>query len=108
MANEHDVPEKIITVYELNKINEELEDPEVTEVLVRLSKIIAKPNIPLNHALPLIVELEGYAFSFQLKSKYYMLIGKSQPNSAMKKNLYATLAKSTADLVAAVKYVTKG
>lgn len=107
MENEEELSEKIISVYELNKINEELEDPEVTKVLVKITQIIADPNKSLKNAQVMIPGLEALAFSFNLKSKYYMLVGKGEPKASLKKNLYASLAKSTSDLVAAIKYVLK-
>lgn len=102
-----EVADRIIQVYELNKINEKLEDPEVTRVLKCVSLIMSKRTVPANKAVDLIVELQAIAFSFHLKYKYYMLLGKGETDAQLKKNLYASLAEATKELVSAIKYVQK-
>lgn len=103
----NEVPESILQIYELNKINEKLEDPEVTRVLKCVTLIMAKRTVPANKAVDLIVELQAIAFNFHLKYKYYMLLGKGEPDAQLKKNLYASLAEATKELVSAIKYVQK-
>jgi hypothetical protein len=102
-----DLSDQIIKAYELNKINDKLEDPNVTRVLLYVSKIMSKPNIPTNAAVEMIAELQTLAFEFHLKYKYYMLLGKGEDDAALKKNLYASLKEATTDLVSALKYTSK-
>lgn len=102
-----DLSDQIIKTYELNKINEKLADPNVTRVLLYVSKIMAKPSIPADAAVEMINELQAMAFEFHLKYKYYMLLGKGDADAALKKNFYASLKEATTDLVSALKYTKK-
>lgn len=102
-----DLSDQIIKSYELNKINDKLADPNVTRVLLYVSKIMAKPNIPADAAVEMINEIQALAFEFHLKYKYYMLLGKGEPEAQLKKNFYASLHDATKDLVAALKYTKK-
>jgi len=101
------IDEKIADVYELNQISEYLQDPRVTNVLMRVTMIIAKPNISVKTATRLIAQISALSFEFQLKAKYYMLVGKNEPNASVKKNLYATLSQQCELLAQALKYSTK-
>ena len=94
-------------VFEVNKIAEKLDDPDVNETLGYVIKLIAKPDIPASVATPLITKLQALSFEFKMKGKYYMLIGKGEPDAMMKKNMYISLSEETQELVQALKYTTR-
>lgn len=109
MSEEYDesITDKLISVYELAKIDEFLDDEEVKDTIVEIAKLIAKPKIPPNVAVPMMIKLQGYAFNFKEKGKYYMYIGKGEPNASVKKNYYLSFADEIDKLVGVLKFIMK-
>lgn len=104
---DYDLVDRLSKVSELNGISVFLKDPNVDFTLNKVVHIIAKPDIPAKVVTPLLNKLQGISFAFKVKAKFYMLIGKSQPDATVKKNLYMTLADETDKLVQALKYTTR-
>jgi hypothetical protein len=101
------VTDKVLTVYELAKIGDFLDDEDVRSVLVKVVKIIQKPEVPANKAAPMMLKLQALAFEFKAKGKYYMLQGKGEKDASIKKNHYLSLADEIDKLVSVLKYITK-
>lgn len=98
--------EHIGNVYELNQIALELQDPELTDALDTIVKLIAKPDVPPKAVAPLLVKLEAQAASFRMKAKYYMIYQK-EGDAAKRKNTYLTLADSIDRLCDSLKYLAR-
>lgn len=98
--------EHIGSVYELNQIAIELQDPELTDALDTVVRIIANPNISPATATKLVVKLQAQAVQFKMQAKYYMLINK-EGDAAKKKNVYLSMAEALKDLVDSLKYLCK-
>lgn len=107
MASEDDLPEAIISAYELNKIDQFLADEEIHEALIHVSRIVANPNISAKTASRLVGQLEGIAFNSKLKAKYYMFMGKGDNDANEKKNYYFSIAEALQRVVDSLKYVVK-
>lgn len=88
----------------LFEISEYMEDPELTSALVFISKIILKPDIPLNVATIEIVRLQAIAAKMAFKATWMANVDKSDRG---KKNIYYTAAESINNLVSALKYITR-
>lgn len=98
--------EYLSTVYELNETAIELNDPDLSEALDIVIKLIAKPDVPAKSATALIVQLQAMAVKFKMQAKYYMLINK-EGEAAKKKNIYLSMAEALKDLVDSLKYLAK-
>lgn len=98
--------EFIGSVYELNQTSIELSDPDLTDALDTVIKLIAKPDVPTKAVAPLIVKLQAQAVKFKMQAKYYMLINK-EGEAAKKKNIYLSMAEALKDLVDSLKYLAK-
>lgn len=94
-------------VSEFNGISDLLNDPDVDQALGYVVKLMAKPEVPSKVAIPLIVQLETFSVKFQLLGKYYMFIGKGEPDSNQKKQFYLTLSDKMTALAQALKYTAK-
>jgi len=100
------VLKKISDIYELDLVNGEMNDDDVDTALTLLIKLIARPDVPINRAGPLIVQLEALSMKFKLQAKAYMTYDKATIHKE-KKNIYMSLADSLHELAGAVKYITK-
>lgn len=98
--------EHIGNVYELNQIAIELQDPELTDALDTVVRIIAKPDIPPQAAARLVVKLQAQAVQFRMQAKYYMLINK-EGDAAKRKNVYLSMSDALKELVDSLKYLCK-
>lgn len=98
--------EYIGTVYELNQTSIEMNDPDLTDALDTVIKLIAKPDMPPQVASKLVVKLQAQAVKFKMQAKYYMLINK-EGEAAKKKNIYLSMAEALKDLVDSLKYLAK-
>lgn len=102
----NDILVKISDIYELDLINGEMKDEDVDLALTLLVKLIARPDVPINRAGPLIVQLEALSMKFKIAAKAYMVYDKAITNKE-KKNIYMSLSESLHELAGAVKYITK-
>ena len=88
----------------LAEINEYMEDDELEHALVMISKLILKPDIPLQVATMEIVRLQAIAAKMSFKATWMANVDKGD---RPKKNIYFTAASAINDLVAALKYITR-
>lgn len=93
---------------EYKEVSEFLTDDQVDRALILLVKLLRDPNGPSQIAIPgLIVELQAISTHCALKATYYQTIGKSEPDSTHKKNLYYTFRDAFIKLTDSVKYMLK-
>jgi hypothetical protein len=88
----------------LSEIADFMEDEELTKALVMISKLILKPDIPLNVATLEIVRLQAIAAKMSFKATWMTNVDKGD---RAKKNIYYTAAESINSLVAALKYIIR-
>lgn len=102
--------EKLSDIMELNAIDEYMDDPKVTAGLLKLASILAKPEINPHNVARHVVECQALASHYALKGKYYMTIGKDDPDSntaRTKKNIYMTLREEFTALSGSLKYLVR-
>lgn len=88
----------------LSEIAEFMQDEELTSALVIIAKAIIKPDIPIDHVAPTIVQLQAIAAKMALKATWMANVDKGD---RAKKNIYYTAAEAINQLVAAIKYVIR-
>lgn len=88
----------------LSEIADYMEDEELTTALVMISKLILKPDIPINVATLEIVRLQAIAAKMSFRATWMANVDKGD---RAKKNIYFTAASSINDLVAALKYIMR-
>jgi len=88
----------------LAEINEYMEDDELSHALVMISKLILKPDIPLQVATIEIVRLQAIAAKMSFRATWMANVDKGD---RAKKNLYFTAASAINELVAALKYIAR-
>lgn len=88
----------------LAEINEYVKDEELEHALVMISKLILKPDIPLQVATMEIVRLQAIAAKMSFRATWMANVDKGD---RAKKNIYFTAASAISDLVAALKYITR-
>lgn len=88
----------------LSEIADFMEDEELTKALVMISKLILKPDIPLNVATLEVVRLQAIAAKMSFKATWMVNVDKGD---RAKKNIYFTAAEAINGLVAALKYIIR-
>lgn len=88
----------------LSEVNEYMEDEDLQHALVMISKLITKPDIPINVATVEIVRLQAIAAKMAFRATWMANVDKGD---RPKKNLYYTAAESINSLVSALKYITR-
>jgi hypothetical protein len=88
----------------LSEIADFMDDEELTKALVMVSKLILKPDIPLNVATLEIVRLQAIAAKMSFKATWMTNVDKGD---RAKKNIYYTAAEAINSLVAALKYIIR-
>ena len=88
----------------LAEINDYMEDEELQHALVMISKLILKPDVPINVATLEIVRLQAIAAKMSFKATWMANVDKGD---RAKKNIYFTAASAINELVAALKYITR-
>lgn len=88
----------------LAEINEYMDDEELSHALVMISKLILKPDIPLQVATIEIVRLQAIAAKMSFRATWMANVDKGD---RAKKNLYFTAASAINELVAALKYIAR-
>jgi predicted S18 family serine protease len=89
---------------DLAEIAEYMNDEELTSALVTISKLIIKPDIPLNIATLEIVRLQAIAAKMSFRATWMTNVDKSDRS---KKNIYYTAAEAINNMVSALKYVMR-
>lgn len=101
---EQTTAETLNSVAEFAELAGYMNDPEFTQALEMIVKIMSSPDIPPHKAQILIVKLEAYAAKFGMLASYHAHIDKSD---RAKKNMYFSGRDSMQRLVDALKYVLR-
>lgn len=91
-------------VNDLYEIAEYMNDPELTTALEFIAKVIFKPDIPPQVAIPELVRLQAIQMKLSLRASWLTNVDKSD---RAKKNLYYTAAESLQQFCQTLKYVVK-
>jgi hypothetical protein len=92
-------------VNDLYEIAEFMDDPELTQALEFIAKIIFKPDVPIQVVTVELVRLQAIAAKLSLKATWMANVDKS---NRAKKNLYYTAAEQIDKVCSSLKYLTKG
>lgn len=92
-------------VNDLYEIAEYMNDPELTQALEFIAKVILKPDIPMQVVTIELVRLQAIAAKMALKATFMANVDKS---NRAKKNLYYTAAEQIDKVCSSLKYLTKG
>lgn len=101
---EQTTAEVLNETYELLEVANYLDDPQVTEALMLIVKLMNQPDVPPQKAGPLIVRVEAMSAKFKTMAVYHTHINKAD---RQKKNVLYSLAQSMAQLSSALKYLLK-
>lgn len=101
------VIEQLSGIMEFAQVNEFLEDDNVEKALLKLTSILGKQDINPTLIARHVVECEALAATFAIKAKYYMTIGKGEPEASVRKNLYMTLKEQFHELAGSLKYMVR-
>ena len=88
----------------LYEIADYMDDPELSQALEFIAKVIMKPDIPPHVATIEIVRLQAIAAKMQMKATWMANVDKSDRS---KKNLYYSAAAEIDKVVAALKFILK-
>ena len=88
----------------LAEIADFMQDEDLTQALTMVSKLIVKPDIPLNIATLEIVRLQAIAAKMAFRATWMVNVEKGNRE---KKNIYFTAHEAITDLVSALKYIVK-
>jgi hypothetical protein len=88
----------------LSEIADYMNDDDLSHALVTISKLILKPDIPLNVATIEIVRLQAIAAKMSFRATWMANVDKGD---RAKKNIYFTAAAAISELVSAIKYIVR-
>lgn len=88
----------------LSEIADFMQDEDLTSALTMISKLIVKPDIPLQVATIEIVRLQAIAAKMAFRATWMVNVEKGNRE---KKNIYFTAHEAITDLVSALKYIVK-
>jgi len=88
----------------LSEIADFMQDEDLTSALTMISKLIVKPDIPLQVATIEIVRLQAIAAKMAFRATWMVNVEKGNRE---KKNIYFTAHGAITDLVSALKYIVK-
>jgi hypothetical protein len=88
----------------LSEIADFMNDEELTQALVVISKLIIRPDIPINVATLEIVRLQAIAAKMAFRATWMVNVEKGNRE---KKNIYFTAHDAITDLVSALKYIVR-
>jgi hypothetical protein len=88
----------------LAEIADYMQDEELTQALVFISKVIVKPDIPLQVATLEVVRLQAIAAKMAFRATWLTNVDKGD---RAKKNIYYTAAEAINGLVAVLKYIIR-
>lgn len=103
----HEQIEKLSDIMEFREMNDFMDDREVERGLLKLVSILAKPDINPVHVAKHIVDCDALATAYAIKAKYYMSIGKDEPDARDKKNFCLTMREEFHTLSASLKYLVR-
>ncbi len=90
-------------------LHEVVEDEALQEALDIALKCISKPDIPLAYARKVMIQMQGYAFTFKMQGLVYMQIhkGSAATKENIKKNAYMYASEQAHELAQTLKYLVK-
>lgn len=88
----------------LAEISDFMQDEELSTALATISKLIIKPDIPIQVATIEIVRLQAIAAKMAFRATWMVNVEKGNRE---KKNIYFTAHGAITDLVSALKYIVK-
>jgi len=88
----------------LAEIADYMQDEELTQALVFISKVILKPDIPLQVATLEVVRLQAIAAKMAFRATWLTNVDKGD---RAKKNIYYTAAEAINGLVSVLKYIIR-
>lgn len=88
----------------LAEIADFMQDEDLTSALAMISKLIVKPEIPMQVASIEIVRLQAIAAKMAFRATWMVNVEKGNRE---KKNIYFTAHEAISDLVSALKYILK-
>jgi hypothetical protein len=88
----------------LAEIADFMQDDELTQALVFISKVILRRDVPMQVAAMEVVRLQAIAAKMSFKATWMTNVDKGD---RAKKNIYYTAAEAINDLVAALKYIIR-
>ena len=88
----------------LAEISDFMQDEELSTALTTISKLIIKPDIPIQVATIEIVRLQAIAAKMAFRATWMVNVEKGNRE---KKNIYFTAHEAITDLVSALKYIVK-
>lgn len=91
----------------LDKLNQEMQDPELEEAMAIAIKCIRKPDVPPAAAVDAIVKLQAISAKFAFGSVYYKTFGKSGTQERYRKDVYYTAREAINLLVDSLKYIIR-
>lgn len=104
MMAEQTTAEALNGVAEFAELSGYMNDPEFTQALEMIVKVMANPDIPPHKARSLIVWCEAMSAKFGMLASYYAHIKR---DDRAKKNMYFTGKESMQRLADSLKYVFK-
>ena len=88
----------------LAEIADYMQDEELTQALVFISKVILRKDVPMQVATLEIVRLQAIAAKMAFRATWLTNVDKGD---RAKKNIYYTAAEAINNLVAALKYIIR-
>lgn len=102
--SEQTTAEMLNETAELLEVANYLDDPQVTEALELIVKLMASPDVPPQKAGPLIVKVEAMASKFKMMAAYNTHINKTD---RARKNLLYSLSESMERIAGGLKYLLR-
>lgn len=103
----HEQIERISDIMEFREMNDFMDDHEIERGLLKLTSILAKPDINPVHVAKHIVDCNALAAAYAVKAKYYMSIGKDEPDARDRKNFCLTMREEFHKLADSLKYLVR-
>lgn len=92
-------------INDLYEISEFMEDPELTQALEFIAKVIFKPDVPIQVVSTELVRMQAIAAKMAMRATWMANVDKS---NRAKKNIYYTAAEQIDKVCSSLKYLTKG
>lgn len=103
-----DIYDSINTVAEFSQLDQFMDDEDIGIALRYVIQLIVNPDLDPADAGKLVVKITAMSNKFKMQAKFYMGLGKSQPDAAAKKNIYFSMAEEMKELAGSLKYLVRG
>jgi len=91
-------------INDFNDLSEYMQDEEITQALIAIAKLIARPDIPPDKAARLIIQIQAYSAKFAMLASWYANVKK---DDRAKKNIYYSAREALDKLSDALKYTIR-